>query len=145
MTPCGIKNPHTDTKEFKEFGALWDTGAMGTVVTPRLVKSLGLPPMGSTLMRGVLGKQIVNNYDVELRLPNNVVIEGLKVSEANFASEIDVLIGMDIISMGDFSVCQGQFVSYCVPSFDDPIDFVEKAKKVNKKIDKQNQRFRQKK
>ena len=39
----------------------------------------------------------------EIRFPNNVCIKGLCVTESNITA-CDMLVGMDIISMGDFLV-----------------------------------------
>ena len=61
------------------------------------------------------------------------------------SEHMDALIGMDVIGMGDFSICRGEFFSYCIPSFENPINFVEKAEKVNNKIAKQTRRSSSKK
>ena len=44
-----------------------------------------------------------------------------------------LLIGMDIMGSGDFSVCGDRFFSYCLPSFDTPVDFVKRAESENQK------------
>lgn len=115
-------------------------GATGSVITPALARSLGLVSTGRVPMAGVHGEKKVNTYVVECVLPPDVVFKELYVSSADLAGSADVLIGMDIIGAGDFSICGGQFFSYCVPSFENPIDFVEKAERVNKRIVKQNRK-----
>ena len=59
----------------------------------------------------------------------------LQVAEASLGN-IDVLIGMDIIAFGDFAICNGQIFSYCLPPFEKPIDFVDKANRINPKNQK---------
>ena len=100
-----------------------------------------LAPTGKVLLRGVHDEEVVNTYIVEIALPNNVVVRGLRVSESKLTESMDVLVGMDIIGMGDFAICGGgRFFSYCVPSFEKPINFVEKSEKVNKRVMKKNRR-----
>ena len=140
ITECGIKNPYQDN-EFMKFKALWDTGAMGSVISPKLVESLELMPTGKVLLRGIHDEEVVNTYIIEIVLPNNVVIRGLSASESKLTESTDVLIGMDIIGMGDFAICGGgRFFSYCVPPFEKPINFVEKSEKVNKRAIRKNRR-----
>ena len=129
VTDCAVKNPYG--KKFKQVNAIWDTGATHSVVTPKLATFLNLAPIDKVLVKGVHGEAVVNSYIIELALPNRVIIEDLKVSEAELSGNNHVLIGMDVIGIGDFSVCRGQVISYCIPSFKNPINFVEKANKIN--------------
>jgi predicted aspartyl protease len=89
---------------FHECKAIWDTGASATVITNRAVAAAGLKPVSMTMTRGVHGEKMANVYLASLRLPNNVVFNALRVTEGDLGPDVDVLIGMDVISMGDFSV-----------------------------------------
>lgn len=63
---------------------------------------------------------------VNFYLPNNVAIIGIRVSEGTIGGG-DVLLGMDIISAGDFAITNynGQtWWTFRVPS-NEPIDFVQ--------------------
>jgi len=76
----------------------------------------------------------VNTYLVNLFLPNNVVVAAVPVSEGGIAGA-DMLIGMDIITMGDFSItnCNGQSCwTFRMPSVEE-IDFVKEIQEHNKK------------
>ena len=69
-------------------------------------------------------------YLVNIRLPNSVAFMGVRVTKGNLG-DADVLIGMDIISQGDFAVTNvGGLTkfSFRVPSATH-IDFVEDDKK----------------
>ena len=89
----------------KEFRAAWDTGATGTCVSPQVVKSLGLKPTGHTLMSGVNKTTQVSTYKVNLLLPDDIPVPNWTVSETGgLTGGVDLLIGMDIISCGNFVV-----------------------------------------
>ena len=110
---------------FQQTKAIWDTGASATVVTDKIVKAAGLKPIGMTMTRGVHGEKMANVYMVALRLPNNVVFNALRVTEGELGPDADVLIGMDVISMGDFAVTNHNGVtsfSFRLPSMQ-RIDF----------------------
>lgn len=68
-----------------------------------------------------------NVYIVNMFLRNNVGVSGVKVTEGEIAGA-DMLIGMDIINMGDFAITNlgGQTTfSFRMPSIE-CIDFVKK-------------------
>ena len=92
----------------KQYLAIWDTGATGTVITPNVVTGLGLKPTGKVTVQGVgqagtPAQHLCDTYLVNIYLPNNVVIVGVRASE-NSLADCDVLIGMDIIGHGDFAI-----------------------------------------
>lgn len=94
-----------EPSELREYKAIWDTGATGTVVTERVVSDCGLIPITETNVVGVHGSRISPVYLIDLHLPNNVLVEELQVTQAmSLSGPADVLIGMDIIAMGDFAV-----------------------------------------
>jgi len=89
---------------FKKYKAIWDTGATGSVITEKVVEELDLKPTGMVIVSTASGETIANTYIVNIWLPNKVVFDGLKVTEGKLQGENEVLIGMDIISSGDFAV-----------------------------------------
>ncbi len=112
----------------RRLSAQWDTGANGTVLSKKLVQELGLQPLSITEARGCGGVYNTGIYYVDLSLPNHVSIPRLQVTDGSF-EDVDVLIGMDIISRGDFSVSNynGKTTfSFRMPSFAE-LDFVEKS------------------
>jgi len=80
-------------------------------------------------VHGVHGVGTTETYLVNIELPDKVVFTALRVTRGEIR-DADILIGMDIINKGDFSVtnCDGhsQF-SYRTPSIEH-IDYVEQAK-----------------
>jgi len=112
---------------------IWDTGATGSVISRRLAQKLNLFPIGKTYTRGVHGIAQVDQYLVNVVLPNKVIIEGVAVTESEHFEDFDVLIGMDLILMGDFTISnfnQKTTFSFAVPSMGE-IDLIPKAEKLN--------------
>ena len=112
---------------------LWDTGATGSMITASAVKKLGLAPRGTRRVKGVHGEREKPTYAVRLILNNTDVKFELFVAECDELSpdgKVDILIGMDIISQGDFAVSNlgGKTVmTFRIPSVQ-RIDFVELQK-----------------
>ena len=109
-----------------EFDALWDTGATASVITAQVATKLDLLPEGTSRVFHAQGSSHVPIYFVNFGLPNRVGITGIRVTEGVLKG-CDVLIGMDIINMGDFAVTNraGQTTfSFQMPSINQ-IDFVK--------------------
>ena len=128
ITKCYVGEPLFETQPdatFIEFRALWDTGATFTSISDKVAASLGLIPVSKITINHALGQGVVNEYDVGIVLPNNAVIPYISVGEGKF-DDCDVLIGMDIISLGDFSISNlnnRTTFSFRMPPFQE-IDFV---------------------
>lgn len=106
QTTCGVCkafNPLAGGQhpEITPFKGLWDTGATGTVISNKVVEKLGLKPIGKSKVFHANGESIVNVYAINLFLPNQVAFPFVTVTEGVLAG-IDLLIGMDVITMGDF-------------------------------------------
>jgi hypothetical protein len=75
-------------------------------------------------------------YLINISLPNSTGIAGLRVTEGDLVGGIDGLVGMDIITTGDFSItnCEGKTcISFRIPSIA-TIDYVEEANKLNAEV-----------
>ncbi|MDP2301791.1 MAG: SEC-C metal-binding domain-containing protein [Ignavibacteria bacterium] len=141
ITDIGISVPITD-QEIKfddpriyRTSALWDTGATNCVVTKSTANSMGLIPIGLTNVFHADGNNTANVYLVNIYLPNNIVISGVKVTEcSDAAGAFGVIIGMDVITMGDFAITNlsgNTSMSFRIPSLE-KIDYVEQAQRLNK-------------
>ena len=111
------------------FNAIWDTGATNTAITQAVIDACGLVATGMATVHHAQGSSLVETFLVNIGLPNNVGIPGIPVSRSVLPSEADILVGMDIISLGDFAVTNHDGLtkfSFRVPSVDH-IDFVEEA------------------
>jgi hypothetical protein len=110
QTDCGVcaafdPAGHPSTHQpYKKFVAIWDTGATGTVITQAVADACGLKPTGMMRVYGVAGAHDTETYLVNVSLPNGIGFANIKVTKGNLAGGADVLIGMDIITTGDFAI-----------------------------------------
>ena len=113
--------------------ALWDTGATGTCVSRDVVQQLSLIPTGMMTVQTASGSEDVNTYVVNIVLSNNVRVEGVPVCDSAIGEQgLGMLIGMDIITMGDFAVTNvnGKTVfSFRIPSVE-KINYVNEAERI---------------
>lgn len=126
--PSALPNNELDEKKLYKTKALWDTGATHSAITPQTAKELNLVPTGRALVTHAAGETSVLTYLINVVLPNKVIIQGVRVSECSGnTGNFGVLIGMDIISLGDFAVSNNAgktVLSYSLPSVRD-IDFTQ--------------------
>lgn len=129
FTDIGISLPilNSNQKEpIHKIKAIWDTGATNTTITKALATKLKLKPVGKVTVKGVNSTSIENTYLLDIYLPNKIVVKVLNVTECSaLSSDFEMLIGMDIIGLGDFAVTNKNnktTLSFCIPSLDE-IDF----------------------
>lgn len=120
----GINPKNYSANSYK---AIWDTGATGTVITQKVVDKCALSPIGVVEVQTAAGKTRTNSYLVNVWLPNRIVLPNVKATLGKLASNVDVLIGMNIIGRGDFAVTnKGRTVfSFRFPSVE-CIDFCKR-------------------
>ena len=134
LTKCGVSIPYIPNEgivhpPISDFLGLWDTGATGTVISKNVIDKLQLIPFTKLSVCHGAGESIANCYKVNLFLPNNVAFSTINAVEGVLTG-FDVLIGMDVITQGDFAISnyQGKTTfSFRIPSARE-IDF---AKEVN--------------
>jgi len=83
--------------------ALWDTGADSSAISKKAAAELGLIPISWATVQTAGGECLVPIYAVDVMLPNHILIKGVKVTQADLKI-CDALIGMDIITLGDFLI-----------------------------------------
>ena len=113
-------NVSSQGREVLKVPALWDTGATNTCISNQVVEELALVPTGKKNMHTPSGSKEVSTYLINIKLPNNVNMNDIEVCDSDIGNQgIALLIGMDIIGLGDFSVSnyQGHTVfSFRIPS-----------------------------
>jgi hypothetical protein len=127
VTTIEITNIHSD--QTLTTCGIWDTGATASVITRSVAKRLGLKNVTWANVMGIHGSKLVPVYYIKITLENKHITLESYVTECDELSADDsvgVLIGMNIITMGDFAVTnfRGQTtMSFRVPSLQ-KIDFV---------------------
>ncbi len=120
-----------------KYNAIWDTGATGTAITQKVVDDCALKPIGMAIVQTAKGQIHTPVYLANIYLPQRVCIYNLRVTLIDIRNA-DVLIGMDIISKGDFAISNKDgktTFSFRVPSCD-CIDFVKQPPPVDKPMQK---------
>lgn len=145
IIPVGISPIFTvDDASYDEpfkVNALWDTGATMSCIKSALWKRLRLcqcSAANSIELSGIGGKIISAFTLLDLHLTNNLIIEYCPVCAADFPGDVEILIGMDIIKLGDFAISNTDNItsfSFAIPPFPDRINFAKKAEEVNQRRD----------
>lgn len=115
-----------------ETHALWDTGSACSSITLRAARALEIISKGDAEVVHMKGRDLSRTYLIDLILPDTMLIEKRLVTEfENEVGDFDLLIGMDIISMGDLSITnfnQRTVMTFRIPSLG-TIDFITDRKK----------------
>jgi hypothetical protein len=139
--PIAPEKLKTQEIEVNKYIAIWDTGATHSAITQKVADELELKPTGVKEVRHAKGKSDANTYLVNISLPNGVMVCHVSTTEVDLIPDDNVsddkqpqlLIGMDIIGIGDFAVTNFEgktTMSFRTPSVSE-IDFVPKANETN--------------
>jgi hypothetical protein len=79
--PISHEEAQTQKVDFKEYIAIWNTGATHSAITKKIVDDLKLQPTGARETRHAGGKSINNTYLVNIALPNGVIVHHTRVTE----------------------------------------------------------------
>lgn len=105
-TPCGVTLPGLSPLSPSVFGsciAVWDTGCSVTTVSRRLLADLKSKAIDKCTVNTIAGTVVREYHEVDVVLPDGIALHRLKVMSGDM-DRCDVLVGMDVISMGDFAV-----------------------------------------
>lgn len=134
FTPDFTKPLEQSGHNLHKVKALWDTGATNCVIKSALVQKLNLAPVSIAKVRHAGGEDNRRVFLINLFLPNGFAIPFVRVTEApDVVGIFDMIIGMDIINLGDFSITNvnGKTIfSFRMPS-KKTIDYVEEIKATN--------------
>ena len=74
------------------------------MISQNVVNEIGLETVGQTLVKAGFGKGLRDSFLVDIWFINDICVPKIKVSLFTEEFEFDVIIGMDIISLGDFAI-----------------------------------------
>ncbi len=134
-TPLLSDDPDLSQVTLYDTKALWDTGATNSAITKETADKLGLKPISKAQVHHVDGVSTVDVYLADMYLPNHLRVPNVRMTECKSTSgKFGVLIGMDVITLGDFSITNYNFItrmSFRYPS-SQSIDFVEQINRQQK-------------
>ena len=90
-------------KQTVKVKALWDTGATKSCISQNLADLIDLFPVGNDFLTSATETKQVPEHFISLRLPNRLRFQA-RVMEIPKLQVCDILIGMDVIGLGDFAV-----------------------------------------
>lgn len=124
ITPIKLTLPYQEGEEISyidgTWRGLWDTGATSSTICRSLAAKLNLPELSDCQLQGVGGVYDSKEYMAGLILPNSVMIPATSLYGIEDASDFDMLIGMDIITLGELLISvegEDMFFSFQIPSF----------------------------
>ena len=98
--------------------ALWDTGCSGVAISQHVVDELGLVGNGWVNVHNAGETYRSQYYPIAIKLPNNTDVHFLRATLAK-TEGFDILIGMKVISLGDFAISnyEGEtYMTFRIPS-----------------------------
>ncbi len=100
-----MANFDLEVQNAKKFIGIWDTGATNSVISQKVINECGLVATGMTMVHSATEAKLCETFFVSIFLPNKVVFPFVRVTRG-VLTDCDILIGMDIISTGDFAITQ---------------------------------------
>jgi predicted aspartyl protease len=132
-----VINPITN-KQYTTKG-IWDTGATHTVIAQEVVDDLGILQLGmAEVYTASEKKKQTPTFEINIILNSRIRFDLVTVTRGSVTDDCHCLIGMDIITMGDFNISNvngNTIMSYMIPSQHD-IDFLREIEAFNKIIKK---------
>jgi predicted aspartyl protease len=126
LTPVELFSDVYDEVTSYLTNALWDTGAMVSVVSPEAAAKLKLDIVDTIQIAGINGESLAKVAVISIHFPNGAVIEDVRVAICSMSSENEMIIGMDVITQMDIAITNGggqTQLSFAIPPFDNRIDF----------------------
>jgi len=104
-----------------------------SAITPEIRDKLKAETIYRKKIAAIHTTKEVDVVYVTIELPNRVFKQTIEAAVCDMAPNSKMLIGMDIISLGDFALSNGNdqtLFSFAVPPFKDKIDFSKRIKKL---------------
>lgn len=98
-----IKSEEEFPQGYDAINVLWDTGSEVTFINPVVVEKLKLKQFSTSELDGIGGSEIDRTFLVHIKLPTGDYAFNVEATETSNTGLHDVVIGMDIISFGDFA------------------------------------------
>lgn len=137
VTPLVLKNPRNGKE--KKILAIWDTGATGTVITKDVFEELDILTIDVIGVSGVNSRSQAHVGIADIVFGDGVLkLTGSRVMACDSigSEKAKMLIGMDIITMGDMSISNygdTTHFSFAIPPFENRTNLFDKANAVNKR------------
>ena len=126
LTPVKVFSDVYDEVTSYLTNALWDTGAMLSVISPEVVSKLKVDIVDTIRIAGINGESVAEVAVISICFPNDAIIKDVRVAVCDMSPGNEMIIGMDVITQMDMAITNGggqtQF-SFAIPPFENKIDF----------------------
>lgn len=102
--PVCIANPQDPERFISDCIGIIDTGATSSMISADLAEQLELEPYGTISISGVHGTENAKLFRCDIIFGSDYILPGHSVSAAEGDAGFDLLIGMDILTMGEMYV-----------------------------------------
>jgi len=129
LTPVDLFSDVYDDVTRYMTNALWDTGAMLSVISPEIAEKLKLDIVDTIQIAGINGESLAEVAIISIQFPNGAIIKDVRVAICRMTPGNEMIIGMDVITQMDIAITNGggqtQF-SFAVPPYENRIDFTSR-------------------
>jgi hypothetical protein len=135
ITGVTIDSKSTKTPQRIKVDALWDTGATISAISKRKAEYLNLAQTGVEPIRGIDGIKEYPTVYISILFENDYPVL-VKSAICDLAPDFDLVIGMNVISKGDFCISNmgnDTLFSFVMPPLDRRTDLSERAYTLNQR------------
>jgi hypothetical protein len=115
--------------------AIWDTGALFTAINRPLIEQYRIKVADTTNLIGVGGEEYQGDIvSLDIKLPSGLLLKGKRTVICKLPPSVDMILGMDIIQIGDFCVSNSggkTLFSFIHPSLPEPLNLETEAARLN--------------
>ena len=110
----------TNLPQRKSYNGIWDTGSSRTIISQKVVNDLQLTSVGTTQVKQlqVKGEVVREVFLMNIALAPHIIFSNVRVGLVLLPPGFDVILGLDIITRGNFSLSQKNgktIVDFCIP------------------------------
>jgi hypothetical protein len=89
--------------QYRQYTGIWDCGSSGTRISQKVVQDLQLKAFGTVPVREFEANEKIREvYFLSIALSPDIVFADFRVTNGYFPADFDVIIGLDLITQGDF-------------------------------------------
>ena len=118
--PVILCNPEDPEKVIRDCVGIIDTGATSSMISADIADRLKLDPVGNISISGVHGTENAKLYQCDIVFGEDHILTRHSVSAAEGDAGFDLLIGMDILSLGELYLVNREgktFFRFGIPFF----------------------------
>lgn len=93
-----------NSAEYENATAIWDTGAIFSGISRKMVEKLKLVPVDNGVTYTTMGNYVNKIYLIDLYINQDIQLKQVKVADCLNCPGFDFIIGMDVLNRGNFQI-----------------------------------------